>query len=159
MANINKETTTKMRRLLSSWMVFKQKTHTFHWDLVGNGFHELHRFFKDLYTHADKNVDEIAERIRQVGEKLGMSLSQASENSAVKDENAPGDTESFMRRTLEALSALTVLQNEIFVEADQQEDYVTMDLLTELTKWTEFQSWFISSWLENAKETEDEDRD
>lgn len=151
MANINKETTEKMRRLLSSWMVFKQKTHTFHWDLVGNGFHELHKFFKDLYEGSDKHVDEIAERIRQIGVRIGMNLSQASQNSVVADENSPSDTESAMRRTLEALSALTVLQNELFVEADQQNDYVTMDLLTELTKWTEFQSWFISAWLENIE--------
>ena len=151
MANINKETTEKMRRLLSSWIVFKQKTHTFHWDLVGNGFHELHKFFKDLYEGSDKHVDEIAERIRQIGVRIGMNLSQASENSVVADENSPSDTESAMRRTLEALSALAVLQNELFVEADQQNDYVTMDLLTELTKWTEFQSWFISAWLENIE--------
>lgn len=151
MANINKETTEKMRRLLSSWIVFKQKTHTFHWDLVGNGFHELHKFFKDLYEGSDKHVDEIAERIRQIGVRIGMNLSQASENSVVADENSPSDTESAMRRTLEALSALAVLQNELFVEGDQQNDYVTMDLLTELTKWTEFQSWFISAWLENIE--------
>ena len=152
MANINKETTAKLRRLLCSWMVFKQKTHTFHWDLVGSSFHELHKFFKDLYEGSDKHVDEIAERIRQLGEKLGMTLSEASENSVVMDENKPSDSESAMRRTLEALSSLTVLQNEIFVEADQQEDYVTQDLLTELSKWTEFQSWFISAWLDNLKE-------
>ena len=151
MANINKETTEKMRRVLSSWIVFKQKTHTFHWDLVGNGFHELHKFFKDLYEGSDKHVDEIAERIRQIGVRIGMNLSQASENSVVEDENSPSDAESAMRRTLESLSALTVLQNELFVEADQQNDYVTMDLLTELTKWTEFQSWFISAWLENIE--------
>ena len=150
MANVNKETQSKMMRLLSSWMVFKQKTHTFHWDLVGNSFHELHKFLKDLYETSDKHVDEIAERLRQMGTRIGMNLSKASENSVVADENSPSDAESAMRRTLEALAALTILQNEIFVEADKQNDYVTMDLLTELSKWTELQSWFISSWLENV---------
>lgn len=151
MANINKETIATMRTLLSSWIVFKQKTHTFHWDLVGNGFHELHKFFKDLYEGADKHVDEIAERMRQLGVRIGMTLEQASKESVVADDNSPSDSEGAMRRTLEALSQLTVLQNKIFVEADQQNDYVTMDLLTELSKWTEFQSWFTSSWMETIE--------
>lgn len=43
------------------------------------------------------------------------------------------------------ITNLTLLQNEIYFEADEQGDYVTADLMTQLSKWCEFNSWFLAS--------------
>ena len=34
---------------------------------------------------------------------------------------------------------------ETLIEADEQVDYVTADLMTQLSKWCEFNSWFLAS--------------
>ena len=44
-----------------------------------------------------------------------------------------------------AIAQLTSLQTEIYNEADEQVDYVTADLMTQLSKWCEFNSWFLVS--------------
>ena len=44
-----------------------------------------------------------------------------------------------------AIAQLTSLQTEIYNEADEQGDYVIADLMTQLSKWCEFNSWFLVS--------------
>ena len=46
---------------------------------------------------------------------------------------------------IDAIAQLTSLQTEIYNEADEQGDYVTADLMTQLGKWCEFNSWFLVS--------------
>lgn len=153
MAKVNQETVTKLRRLLGSWTVFYQKAHTFHWDLVGNNFNELHKYFEELYRQSVEQADSIAERIRQIGEKTALSLTSAVGDSVVEDNNGAEDARSMVAGLITGLAQLTVLQSEIYNEADEQGDYVTADLMTQLSKWNEFNSWFLSSWMGQPNET------
>lgn len=153
MAKVNQETVTKLRRLLGSWTVFYQKAHTFHWDLVGNNFNELHKYFEELYRQSVEQADSIAERIRQIGEKTALSLTSAVGDSVVEDNNGAEDARSMVAGLITGLAQLTVLQSEIYNEADEQGDYVTADLMTQLSKWNEFNSWFLSSWMGQSNET------
>lgn len=147
MAKINNETISKLRQLLASWTVLYQKTHVFHWDLVGPNFNELHKFFESLYGDCVTNSDAVAERLRQIGERTGLSLTRAVSDSVVEDNNDAVDARSMVSQLIAALAQITVLQTEIFNESDEQGDYVTADLMTQLSKWTEFNSWFLSSWM------------
>lgn len=142
---ISTETSTKLRQLLSSWTVFYQKAHTYHWDLRGVNFLELHKFFDTLYSEAVSNADAIAERLRQIGVPIRLSLATALGESVVKDENSAGSAEEMVRDLIVALAQLTVLQSEIYVEAEEQGDYVTVDLTIQLSKWNEMQSWFLAA--------------
>lgn len=145
MAKINTETMSKLKRLLSSWLVFYQKAHTFHWDLKGNEFLPFHKHLQTLYEESVQHTDEIAERIRQLGEKTALTLSAAVGDSVVEDRNDADSMNSIARDLLTGIAQLTSLQTEIFNEADEQGDYVTADLMTQLSKWAEFNSWFLSS--------------
>lgn len=145
MAKINSETVNKLRQLLASWTVFYQKTHTYHWDLVGSQFLEFHKHLEKLYEESVTHTDEIAERLRQIGEKTNLTLSLASSDSVVLDNNSQSTMEGIISDLLSGIARLTVLQSEIFSEADEQGDYVTVDLMTQLSKWTEFNSWFLAS--------------
>lgn len=153
MAKINQETVSKLRQLLSSWTVFYQKVHTFHWDLVGNEFLPFHKHLETLYKDSVDHTDEIAERLRQIGEKTALTLSGASSNSVVLDENDADNVNAIAGDLITAIAQLTSLQNEIYNEADEQGDYVTADLMTQLSKWAEFNSWFLSSVVGSENET------
>lgn len=147
MAKINAETTTKLKRLLSSWVVFYQKTHTFHWDVIGEDFLGFHKHLKKLYEDSVEHCDEIAERLRQIGERTEITLNGASADSVVQDENNQTTTSGIAQDLITAMAQLTALQTEIYNDADEQGDYVTADLVTQLSKWTDFNSWFLTSIL------------
>lgn len=154
MAKINSETVSKMRRLLGSWTVFYQKTHTFHWDLTGPNFNELHKYFEDLYRQSVEQADSIAERMRQIGEKTALTLNGAVSDSVVEDSNGAEDARTMVAALITGLAQITVLQTEIYNEADEQGDYLTADLMTQLSKWTEFNSWFLSAWMGEENKTQ-----
>lgn len=145
MATLNSETLVKLRRLLSSWVVFYQKTHTFHWDIVGENFLSFHKHLKELYEDSVEHCDEIAERLRQIGEKTELTLAGASADSVVQDNNSQTSVNAIAQDLITGIVQLTALQTEIYNEAEEQGDYVTVDLMVQLSKWCEFNSWFLSS--------------
>lgn len=145
MAKINSETVNKLRRLLSSWAVFYQKAHTFHWDVTGENFLGFHRHLKKLYEESVEHCDEIAERLRQIGERTELTLNGASSDSVVQDNNSQTTVNAIAQDLIAAIAQLTSLQTEIYNEAEEQDDYVTVDLMTQLSKWCEFNSWFLAS--------------
>lgn len=153
MAKINSETVSKLRRLLSSWTVFYQKAHTYHWDLTGENFLSFHKHLETLYNESVEHTDAIAERLRQIGERTTLTLNGASSDSVVQDENGANTANAIAQDLITAIAQLTSLQTEIYNEADEQGDYVTADLMTQLSKWCEFNSWFLASVAGEENET------
>ena len=153
MAKINSETLNKLRRLLSSWAVFYQKAHTFHWDVTGENFLGFHKHLKELYEESVEHCDEIAERLRQIGERTELTLNGASSDSVVQDNNSLSTVNEISQDLITGIAQLTSLQTEIYNEADEQGDYVTADLMTQLSKWCEFNSWFLASVAGEENET------
>lgn len=145
MAKINSETVSKLKRLLSSWTVFYQKVHTYHWDLTGENFLSFHKYLETLYNESVEHTDEIAERLRQIGEKIALTLNGASADSSVQDENNANTESEIAQDLITGIAQLTSLQTEIYNEAEEQNDYVTVDLMTQLSKWCAFNSWVLSS--------------
>ena len=153
MAKINSETVSKLRRLLASWTVFYQKAHTYHWDLTGENFLSFHKHLETLYNESVEHTDSIAERLRQIGERTALTLNGASSDSVVQDENGANTANAIAQDLITGIAQLTALQTEIYNEADEQGDYVTADLMTQLSKWCEFNSWFLASVVGNENET------
>lgn len=153
MANINTETTTKLKSLLSSWVVFYQKAHTFHWDVTGENFLSFHKHLESLYDDSVKHCDEIAERLRQLGVKTGITLNGASANSVIEDKNDSTTIDDMARDLISSMAQLSSLQTEVYNDAEEQGDYVTVDLMVQLSKWCEFNSWFLTSILGEEAES------
>jgi starvation-inducible DNA-binding protein len=147
MSKINSESITKLRILLASWAVFRQKAHTYHWNVKGSDFKTLHEWFNELYDSSQDNMDLIAERLRQLGEKIPMSLLSASQESAIPDENAADSPSGIVEDIVSALGILATVQGEICMESNDQNDNVTMDLMIQISKWVEMKSWFLSAYL------------
>ena len=57
-----------LSRLLADSYTLYLKTHNYHWNVTGPMFQSLHVQFEEHYTELALAVDEIAERIRALGE-------------------------------------------------------------------------------------------
>ena len=53
--------------LLADLQVFYANLRGFHWDVKGHGFFVMHSKYEELYNDAAEKVDEVAERILQLG--------------------------------------------------------------------------------------------
>ena len=147
MAKLNEQTMISMRRLLASLAVMSQKTQTYHWDLTGLTFVSLHEHLGEVYEAISSHTDEVAERIRQLGEPTKMTLSYATTNSVVEDNNPASAEKDIITDMMTAFTNLYALQLEILMASDEQNDPVTVDLMTKLCAWAEKENWFFNSML------------
>lgn len=59
-------------------------TQNFHWNVEGQEFYGLHKLSEEFYNEQFAAIDEIAERIRALGEKVETSLEVFNKESKIK---------------------------------------------------------------------------
>ena len=74
-----------LKRSLADSFAFYLKAHSFHWNVEGKDFSQLHNFFGDLYKEVFSAVDMIAEHIRVLGDYAPGSFTRYSELSTIED--------------------------------------------------------------------------
>ena len=72
-------------RLLADSYTLYLKTHNYHWNVTGPMFTTLHGLFMTQYTELSLAVDEIAERIRALGEIAPGSYAEFAKLAHVSD--------------------------------------------------------------------------
>ena len=72
----NKETAQAAAKLLADSYSLYLKTHNYHWNVTGPMFTTLHTMFQTQYEELALAVDEVAERIRSLGEYAPGSFSE-----------------------------------------------------------------------------------
>ena len=83
----NDNLTKALKIVLADSYALYLKTHNYHWNVEGERFFSLHNFFEVQYTELAIAVDEIAETIRQLGQKAPGSFKVFSELTNIKDGN------------------------------------------------------------------------
>lgn len=74
-----------LRHALGETFAFYFKAHVFHWNVVGPTFPELHALFGSLYEDAHGAVDDLAERLRTLGEFAPNGFYEMLETATIAD--------------------------------------------------------------------------
>ncbi|MBW4708343.1 DNA starvation/stationary phase protection protein [Roseobacter sp. YSTF-M11] len=121
------------------------KTHAAHWNVEGPLFFSVHNLTEEQYENLFEAADEIAERIRALGQLAPSTLSSIVANSVVQDEEAPASTGEMCEdlaadheRVAHRLHALIKLSGE-------HGDPVTEDLATGRAAFHEKAAWMLRS--------------
>jgi starvation-inducible DNA-binding protein len=114
------------------------KTQNYHWNVVGSDFYQLHKLFDEQYGELSSSIDELAERIRALGEKV-LPL-EDSKNPFAKTN--PNLTAKDMLKDL--LASHKQIANLIEKSIDGT-DVVTDDILTQRKTFHDKAAWFLSS--------------
>ena len=81
----------ELRVALADAFCFYFKAHSFHWNVTGPLFRELHELFGAIYEDAHGMVDDLAERIRILGEMAPSSLSEIEAASTIAPDDGTPD--------------------------------------------------------------------
>lgn len=77
--------------LLADTYTLYLKTHNYHWNVTGPHFQSLHAMFMTQYTEMSVAVDDIAERIRALGEFAPGTYREFGKLSTISEDDAmPG---------------------------------------------------------------------
>lgn len=121
------------------------KTHAFHWNVEGPLFFSIHNLTEGQYENMFKAADELAERIRAIGQLAPMSLAEIMEASVIEDTNTSptaGEMCTLLASDHERISHRLRALIEI---ADAGNDPVTEDLATTRAAFHEQAAWMLKA--------------
>lgn len=130
-------------KLLASYYGLYVKTHSYHWNVIGPHFGPLHKMFNDQYDNLAEEIDEIAERIRMLGEKVPASLHSFAQLSIISSPNETLKDNEMVKDLYESNQKIITFMNALVKEYDQLGDIVTVDFLTERLAVRQKDSWFL----------------
>jgi starvation-inducible DNA-binding protein len=117
-----------------------------HWNVKGPNFIALHELFDKVYTDAGKHVDIIAERIVQLGGSAKGTIRAAAAQSSLPE--YPEEISSSAKHVAELAHAISFygeLVRKGIDRADELEDADTADILTEVSRSTDSNLWFVEA--------------
>ena len=137
-----------LSRFLADSYILYLKTHNYHWNVTGPMFNTLHIMFEEQYTEQWQALDEIAERIRALGEPAPGTFSKYIELSSIKEPQGVPAAMDMVKDLVEAQEAVVRSAREIVPVAEEAGDEVTVDLLIGRMQVHEKTAWMLRSLLE-----------
>lgn len=136
---------------LADTEVLYTKTRNYHWNVTGIEFIQLHLLFEGQYEELAESIDEIAERVRQVGGFAFGTLDEFKQNSSIEEQ--PGhipSAEDMIRNLLNDHEAVVRQLRKDADTTDELGDMLTNDFLIGLAEKHEKTAWFLRAHLENV---------
>ena len=133
-----------LSRLLADTYAVYLKTHGYHWNVRGPYFASLHGLFMEQYTEEWTALDEIAERIRALGEFAPQTFGNLT---AIRDGNPESDWEAMVEELKRDNETVCRTAREIFPAAEKAGDQATLDLITQRFQAHEKHAWMLRSTL------------
>lgn len=136
-----------LSKLLADSYLLYLKTQNYHWNVTGKMFQPLHTLFEEQYQELAASIDEIAERIRALGEFAPGSFSSFSKVSSIKEETSIPTAEEMIQNLVQGNEAVVTTAREMMSDTEDAEDDVTADLLVERMQVHEKNAWMLRSML------------
>ncbi len=144
-----KELIEKMRKILADSYCVYLKTQNYHWNISrNNAFSGLHILFQNQYEELAEAIDDIAERIRQLGVKVPAGLSIFSKVTTIKDGDENADANAMLTDLANDQRNIMSIVNETIQLSYKLEDEGTADLLIERLRAHDKNKWMLESSLE-----------
>ena len=137
-----------LARLLADNYTLYLKTHSFHWNVTGPMFNALHAMFMVQYNELWLALDEIAERIRALGEPAPGSGRQYALLASIEEETGVPDWKGMVGQLVSGNEACARTARELFKKASDANDQPTADLATTRMQAHEKSAWMLRSLLE-----------
>lgn len=134
--------------LLADSYLLYLKSHNYHWNVTGPMFQTLHSMFEEQYTELATAVDDIAERIRALGEYAPGTFIEYSNRSHIKERDGVPSATDMIEDLLQGHEKLLQTARKVIPVASDGGDEATADLLTQRLQLHEKTAWMLRSMLD-----------
>ncbi|MBT9188375.1 Dps family protein [Zobellia russellii] len=136
-----------LNELLANFQRYYQNLRGIHWNIKGKRFFELHPKFEELYTEANLNVDEIAERILTLGGVPLHTFEDYIEKAKVPVGKNVSHDEEAIRLIVDSLKELLIIERRILDASDESGDEGTNSMMSDFITGQEKTVWMMKAWL------------
>ena len=144
-----KTITSHLSKLLADSYTLYLKTHSFHWNVTGPQFTTLHELFEKHYLELAGAIDNIAERIRALGEFAPASFSQYAKLTTIKEESGVPTAREMIQQLVDGQEEIVRTARKAMPIVEDANDAPTADLLTRRMDEHEKNAWMLRSLLED----------
>ncbi|WP_166296398.1 Dps family protein [Bradyrhizobium sp. 2S1] len=137
-----------LSKVLADTYALYLKTHGYHWNVTGPTFQALHTLFEGQYSEQWQALDDIAERIRALGELVPQTYSAFANLTAIKDGHASLDSDAMVAELLLDNETVVKAIRGAFAVAESASDEATMDMLNARTAAHEKHAWMLRATLD-----------
>ena len=129
--------------LLADFQVFYSNLRNFHWNVKGHGFFVLHSKYEELYNDAAEKVDEVAERILQLGSTPESRFSEYLKVTEIKEADVVSCSKEALDLLLNYYKTLIARERRIIEVASEAHDDTTVSLVSDFLKEQEKTVWML----------------
>ena len=137
-----------LAKLLADTYTLYLKTHNYHWNVTGPHFNQLHAMFMEHYTEMWNAVDDIAERIRALGEFAPGSYRQFAALSTIKEEEGVPKWQDMVKNLVAGHESVIRTAREVLPTAQDSGDESSVSLISDRMRIHEKTAWMLRSLLE-----------
>ena len=131
--------------VLADTYMLTYKTHAYHWNVEGPLFYSIHNLTESQYEDMFAAADELAERMRSLGQMAPMTMTEISKRSVI-DDSKEKPTAGEMCEALAADHERIAHRLHALIEiAGAKNDPVTEDLATERSAFHEQAAWMLKA--------------
>lgn len=134
-----------LKVVLADTFVLYFKTHSFHWNVTGPHFKSLHELFEEQYTEIWQATDDIAERIRTLGEYAPNNYDEMAKVATLTPSGQTPDEQSMVQILAEDNRAIVKTLYNAMKTAENDNDEATVDLMVERIRVHEKAAWMLES--------------
>ena len=136
-----------LSKLLADSYAVYLKTHGYHWNVRGPNFSQLHSLFMAQYTEMWTAIDEVAERIRALGELAPQGYGAFGNLSAIKVGDPSKNAEAMLKDLIESHETLIATLYASLPAAQEAGDEVSASLISDRLTAHEKHVWMLRSSL------------
>ena len=142
----------ELNTLLSDYNLYYQKLRTFHWNILGKNFFDLHEKFEAMYNEAKLKVDEIAERILTLRHHPVSKFSDYLKISSLSEASSMITDQEMIDELLNDHKTMLSQMKQVLSKAEDAEDEGTIDLIGAYIRELEKSSWMLNAWSKNTSD-------
>ncbi|WP_308910209.1 Dps family protein [Pseudokordiimonas caeni] len=122
-------------------------TYNVHWNVTGPLFQPVHLLTETQYTELALAVDEVAERIRTLGQKAPAGFKAYQKLGSIADGDENASAEEMVKSLVDAHAHLAARIRPVIGKAAEVHDEVTAGLLTDRLQAHEKAGWMLGAML------------
>ncbi|MGE0213322.1 MAG: Dps family protein [Parvibaculaceae bacterium] len=130
---------------LADTVVLMLKTQVVHWNVVGPTFFGLHKLTEEQYRNLFAAADELAERIRALGFPAPLNSKKLASLAHLGEEKELRSTGAMIQQLASDNETVARDMREVAKHAEEADDLVTQDMLTERMAYHEKAAWMLRS--------------
>ena len=134
-----------LANVLADTYMLTFKTHAYHWNVEGPLFYSIHNLTEQQYEDMFAAADDLAERIRAVGQLAPMTMSEIQDRSAIDDSAAAPSAGEMCKMLAKDHERIAHRLHALIKVAGDQNDPVTEDLATARSAFHEQAAWMLKA--------------